>query len=181
MEQIALIGMGPSADQAPPQGGNWKRWGIALSPDWPTFDLAFEMHTDFRNLSPRQLESYRERLTEIDAPLYMQKAEEDFPTSRDYPLDEVVENIMTDVPPDCRFGSTLAYMFALAIHEDPLEIGLFGFELDGVTTEGRSYALQRPNVALLIGLALGRYVSVSGPSLPSILRLEIDGERYGVN
>jgi|6_EtaG_2_1085325.scaffolds.fasta_scaffold00198_10 hypothetical protein len=180
MKNIAIIGLGPTASEAPPSGDDWERWGLAVSSEWPTFDRTFEMHDDL-NINPnRHLPGYQDRLKEIAAPLYMQQRVKSLPNSREYPHYDINQNVFEGVPSHCRHGSSIAYMLALAIHLDPTEIGLFGCALEGVDSAGKPYDDQRPNLAMLVGLAFGRYCIVTGPSMPSILRLEIEGERYGV-
>lgn len=179
MRQIALIGMGPSAEQAP-SGNNWERWGIALAPDWPTYDVAFEMHDDLNASRLRNVGDYESRLRDIGM-LYVQRGTPAVPDATPYPFKVIEDELFADVPEDCRYGSTLAYMLALAIVEDPVRISLYGFELNGFDAANKPYDHQRHNVAFLIGVAIGRYIRVDGPSLPEILALPIDGERYGVN
>jgi hypothetical protein len=92
-----------------------------------------------------------------------------------YPFDEV-EQTTGDY-----WCSSIAYMFALALHEGAEEIALYGVDMRGDNDE---YAYQRPNMEYLIGLARGRGVLVTLPDACSLCKFvsphdrDYDG-RYG--
>lgn len=119
-----------------------------------------------------------DRLREADVPVYMQQAHADIPMSRAYPL-AAVSACTGDY-----FGSSVAYMLALAIYEGADEIGLWGVDLSD------DYDHQRPNLEYLIGFARGRWREVSVPDGSRLLsRRKTDDyrgvevkypERYGV-
>ena len=112
---IAIIGLGQTHDKAPWHEMSWELWGLPWDEGyWRYYSRLFEMH-DLRLLHKRG-EHYLDRLKEIEVPLYMQ--EQYFPNVTQYPFD------LWDY-----YNSSIAYMMALAIHENPAVIGLYGVDL----------------------------------------------------
>ena len=94
-------------------------------------------------------------------PIYMRK--QYFPHVTRYPLEDVVETLGFDY-----FESSIAFMFALAIHEnDPVntEIGMWGVHMAAQS----EYAYQRPNMEWLLGLAQGMGFKVTLPDSARLL------------
>lgn len=170
MKPLAIIGLGPTHDDAPWTDEDWERWGILKDAFAPSCHFVFEIHDasewDYRFRPYRY--SAIERMNEIGVPVYLQKPHAEVPLSVEYPLDEVGR-----VSPNLKFGSTIAYMMALAIHQGR-DFGLWGVDLSE-----KLYDHQRPNLAHLIGLAEGRGLTVSGPSTDSILAFSSDMEEWG--
>ncbi len=161
MKPLAIIGLGPTHDDAPWENEGWERWGLAWDAYAPRCHFLFEMHAP--DLWPEMFRSgYRERLRDHDAPIYMQAPLDDIPGSIEYPLEEVVQYIKRDY-----FGSSIAYMIGLAIRQHRRHIGLWGVDLDEDI-----YDHQKPNLAWLVGLAMGSGIAFDGPSLDSILSYE---------
>ncbi len=170
MKPLAIIGLGPSHDDAPWENEGWERWGCPWDAYAPRCHFLFEMHAV--DLWPEIFEpGYRDRLLDQDAPIYLQAPLDDIPGSIEYPLEEVVKCIGRDY-----FGSTVAYMIALAILQRRRHIGLWGVDLSD-----SNYDHQKPNLAWLVGLAMGRGIIFDGPSLNSILFYEPVGQRLKAN
>jgi hypothetical protein len=143
--RVAIVGMSQSKNDAP---ADWPKWGVADDPDALRYDRVFEMHDEWREFPHAdQLEHF--------ASLVMQGA--DLPNATRYPIEEVTDSV-TDY-----LESTVAYMFALAIHDGYDEIGLWGVDMKA----DDEYGYQKPNMEYLIGFARGKGIKVSiHPSSP---------------
>jgi hypothetical protein len=173
MNPLAIIGLGSTHDDAPWQDETWERWGMPKGGNVPRCHFLFEMHSR-KVIKDIHGPTYWPRLGELDAPVYMQEAFGDIPTSIEYPLDEVIEYLGRDY-----FGSTIAYMIGLAIRQHRKRVGFWGIDLN----EG--YNHQRENLAWLVGQAEARGTEFENtPSLHSILPYTaegpFDGARYPV-
>lgn len=169
MKPLAIIGLGPTHDDAPWQDDAWERWGMPKGGNVPRYHFLFEMHS--RKLTEDvHGPAYWKRLGELDAPVYTQEAFDDVPMSIEYPLNEVIEYLGRDY-----FGSTIAYMIGLAIRHHRQRVGFWGIDLD----EG--YNHQRENLAWLCGQAEARGIKFEDtPSLHSILPYTAEGPFGGV-
>ena len=148
-----IVGLGPSHDNVP-----WeeKTWGLPWDAWAPRYDLLFEMHD--RILFESRGKKYMDRLRESDVPIVMQKKHEDIPKSISYPLD-TVNSIVGDY-----YGSSVAYMVALAIMRKEDRIILYGVDLSD------DYDHQRPNLEYLIGFARGKGIEVEVPEESLLLK-----------
>lgn len=102
-----------------------------------------------RSLFETRGKAYIERLRSTDVPIYMQQQHDDIKFCREYPLNDVASDVGD------YFGSSIAYMLGLAIHEKATEIGMWGVDLTD------DYDHQRPGIEYLIGFARGRGIDVS--------------------
>ena len=157
--KVAIVGLGPSHDDVPWK--EWETWGLPWDAWSPRYDALFEMHD--RSLFETRSGSYTDDLITSNIPTYMQKKHGDIPMSREYPLRKV-SALVGDY-----YGSSIAYMIALAIYLDYSEIGLWGVELSN------DYDHQRPNLEYLLGFAKGRgiKVNVSGGRLLSRRKTDV--------
>ena len=133
-------------------------------------DRHFEMH-DWKLLNSehsRRKPDYFDRLRELDC-IYMQEPYESVPNAKAYPFDEVAKSIGAYY-----FNSSIAYPFALAIHEGAEEIGLWGVDMDA----GEEYAYQRPNMEYLIGIARGKGIKVHIPDESPLCKFRGTGIRF---
>ena len=139
---IGIVGLGPSHDEAP---GNIELWGLPWDHRAYEYERLFEMHDRslFAQEEAGRGGDYLKRLQSFEVPIYMQKTFADIPNSVAYPLD-AVSHLVGDY-----FGSSPAYMLAMAILEGVPEIGLWGVDLKD------DYDHQRPNLEYLIGFARG--------------------------
>lgn len=86
-------------------------------------------------------------------PIYLQKVQEDVPTSRAFPAKEIQEAFPTPTgQPNRYFTCSVCWLIALAIWEGFKRIELWGFELRD-TKPGSAYAYERPCVAYWIARA----------------------------
>lgn len=167
--KVAVVGTAPSYIEAPYSDPDWEVWGCngfwSLAPRW---DRWFEMHTpETESIAGTYGPEYVAFLGSCRKPVYMQDAVTWVPSSVRYPVEAMVKE----------FGNvwacTPAYMLALAIHEDFQEIGIYGIDL----TAGDEYVVQREWLQRLVGIALGKGVTVTFPESGS--SLEGLGYRYG--
>lgn len=170
--RIAVIGLASSThDLAPWDDKTWQKWGLPWDEGWwVRMDRCFEMH-DMRLLTAkfsRRKPDYLNRLRECEN-LYMQEAYESVANSKAYPFDEVAKSIGANY-----FNSSIAYPFALAIHEGADEIGLWGVDMD----LGEEYAYQRPNMEYLIGVARGKGIKVHIPDESPLCRFHGTGIHF---
>jgi hypothetical protein len=150
LRKVAIVGMSPSALQAPMEDPEWEKWCLA----WDKrrahkADRVFEIHTreewTHYHAKADAQSKYVEQLRSLECPIYMQKVEEDIPGSVAYPIDEVIEAGRD------YFGSSIAYMLALAWYDkhgayELDEVGIWGVELSV-----SDYHHQRPNLEYWIG------------------------------
>lgn len=145
-------------------------------------DVWFEMH-DHGELEVKYGKNwgeYKEWLQSQTMPIYMQKVHPDFPSSLEYPLDEIVEKFSFvesyQKPGEAgrgerrraSFQSTLSYMLALALTSDPLpeEIHIYGVDLI-IDSE---WGFQRHNFYYFMGIAAGLGVKMVLPEECALLK-----------
>lgn len=148
--KIAIVGSAPSSKLlAPYDDPTWEIWGLNFGYNYmKRWDKFFELH------SPMILQAnHMDRLKFLKTPLYMQTQSPDFPTSIAYPLQQVKQHF------GHYFTNTIAYMTALAILQEPEEIGLWGVDM-AITEE---YIAQRPSCEYFVGWALGAGIKVTIP------------------
>jgi hypothetical protein len=134
----------------------------------PAYSRLIEIHDPARvEARPPELQAFLET---CDVPVWMQRRFDRYPTSEAYPLDEIARDVFGDWPDDLMFGSSIAYLLAAAIHERPDEIATFGVDLKD------NHDHERPNIALLIGIGLGRGIRMT--TQRSVL--EMTRDRYPV-
>jgi hypothetical protein len=175
--KIAICGRSPGTQsQAPWKDNTWQKWGLPWDAGyWAEMDRFFEMHPRDELEKPEadRPSDYWEKLQEVIdwGPIYMQQEWPDIPRSVAYPLKEVNDDVFKDFPraawDDQKdwYNSSPAYMLALAMYEHADVIGLWGIDCG---QEGE-YAYENPNLAFLIGLAIGRGIEVILPQGPTNL------------
>ena len=162
MTKIAIIGLAPSAKDVP---DDWEWWGLPWDARRAVHcDRLFEMHDERLIFNPEygRRDDYRDYLSEMIVPIYMQRHHDDIPMSVEYPFEDV-EDVFGGVAAHQRYGSMISYMLAMAIIEEPAAIGLWGVDLID------DFDHERPNIAYLLGVASGRYIDVALPSGNTIL------------
>ena len=122
----------------------------------PMVDVLFELHPNFNDLRPELLPWAIEHQPKI----YMPEKHPELQNSVAYPREEITE----------RFGpyftSTIAYMVALAITEEPEFIGVYGVDM---ATAGEYYD-QRPCCEFLLGIAAGMGIEIGIPKSSALLK-----------
>lgn len=176
--KVAIVGLAPSThDKAPFGDCEWEVWGLPWDKSsWAYMNRLFEIH-DIRWLKSDEStmpSDYLDFLKSVGVPLYMQ--DDTLPGSTAYPVDEVVETIGAHY-----LNSSIAYAFALAIHEGAEEISLYGVDMKGED----EYGYQKPNMEYLIGFARGKGIKVTIPDESPLCKFEKSGvmstyhKRYG--
>jgi hypothetical protein len=134
----------------------WEIWGLPWDEDEMVsrFTRLFEMHPRdiMSNSKVGRGPEYIERIAELGQPVYFQARAEwpECKTGMTYPLPEVVAELGRDY-----FGSSIAYMVALACFERAERIMLWGVHLlDPI------YDHQRPNLEYLLGHCEARGITV---------------------
>lgn len=160
MKPLAIIGLGPTHDDAPWEDETWERWGLVWDAYVPRCHFAFDLHDD-----PEVHVQRIPRMKEIGIPVYLTRGDAAIILSLSYPLEEVAA-LVGDY-----FGSTIAYMLALAIWQRRERMDLFGVDLSEDI-----YDHHRPNLEYLIGFARGRGMTVNVP--PGSRLLSFDGSKF---
>lgn len=139
--RIALLGSAPSSIRLAPFGdGRWERWGCSpgcaqqIKPG--DADAWFEIHAWDTGRSDLDA-GYIAFMRAIDGPVYTIVPVPELPNSVAYPLDAMLKRFGNRF-----FTSTVAYMLALAIAQQPrpVEIGLWGIDM----AANSEYFTQKP-------------------------------------
>lgn len=173
VDKIAIVGFSPSTrNQAPFKDPSFELWGMNslfqfMPGPWHRWiELHSQDHLD--RIHKDQWPKIEEFFKTCGIPLYMQKHNPEYPTSVEYPLEEI--NRMFDwngIKPGLNYyyESTVAYYIALALYESqtrevPIkEIHLYGIDMVHETEWG----YQRPNTEFFIGWALGKGIKFHVP------------------
>ena len=147
---IAILGMG---DRVIP---DCELWGLAQDPLVHSLSRVFEIH-DWKHVLTNP-SHYIERLSDIEAPLYMRERQDGLPHSIRYPLEDVIE-IGEDY-----FTSSISYMIALAVLERQ------EFTLQGCDLSEDRYGHQRECIEFWLGVARGRGVGFELPPSSPFLK-----------
>ena len=96
-------------------------------------------------------------------PVYMDKHYDEFPTSVEYPLQEIVKE----------FGryatSSICWMLMLAIHEGFKRIHIYACDM----AEQREYERERPAIEYYVGLARGKGIEVFIPAESDLMKSHV--------
>lgn len=166
--KIALVGSAPSSiDEMPYGDKSWKLWGCSPALmvycrekglKGVTFDEWFEIHPWVGN--PDFGPNYREFLKNHEGPVWMIQHEPTVPNSRPYPRAEMNAKFSQYF-----WTSSLAWMFAKAISEQPEEIGIWGIDMSHTTEWGE----QRQGCQYFVSIAKAMGIKVTVPSTSDLL------------
>lgn len=161
-KRIALIGSAPSSVLlAPYADPAWTIWGCSPGAAFSAkrADAWFEIHP----LSDTAVftADYVEWLRRFEGPVYVTSPAEQIASSVVYPREAMVEKYGPYF-----FTSSLSWMFALALEQNPQEIGLWGVDMSA----SEEYARQRPGCHYFITLARERGIKVTVPPESDLLR-----------
>jgi hypothetical protein len=178
-DKLCIIGSAPSMKDAPYDDQSFDIWAVSGAVYSDSLGCSREPSTDvnkwndvyrvdaFFEMHKRPLFAEKvERLASCGVPVIMQKAEADIPTSRAYPVNSVAQIYGEE------FSSSVAYMFALAIHEGYKIIRFYGINL----MHESEYASQRPGFKYYLGIARALGIEVWAPDES---RLTVAPDRYG--
>ncbi len=195
--KLILIGKGDGWKNAPTQG-DFETWGVNDLVVERKVDMEFDMHRlDERwepdieiRVSAMDLTKcsadakFQEDLntkiglvrtvkkcTELNVPLMTLKHYDFAPTSVEYPLDDVIQDLRSD-----NFTNGIDYMIAYAIHCGVFtDIDLYGINM----AMGSEYEWEKPGCDFWLGLAKGRGIRVNIKSNVTLLLKPRDGMLYG--
>jgi hypothetical protein len=161
-KRIALIGSAPSSvDLAPYGDPSWTVWGCSpgAAARAKRVDAWFEIHP----LSDAQVftADYIEWMARLGKPVYMTGESERIPTAQAYPREEMVQKYGPYF-----FTSSLSWMFAYAMEQNPQEIGLWGVDMSAT----EEYGYQRAGCHYFITLARARGIQVTVPPESDLLQ-----------
>lgn len=183
MRKVALLGFADITRwNAPVDDPTWEIWGLGWDPKLQRYNRLFEPHRpDFW----RHFEGRYGFYKRCKQPIYMRDQYEDVPNSVKYPLREVWEDVFPWVrnlgtwdqpkPSEAILESSMAYMTALAIHENVDRIGYWGVDMQ----TGTGYYYERPNIEALIAIARTRGIKVYVPKEAALLKSAWNSGMYG--
>lgn len=156
--KVGIIGFSKTTRGAIPwDDPSWVLWGV--NDTW-TFaprplDAIFELHSpEIYEWPLRRHSGHLAHLHASMKPVYLIERRADIMQSQTYPLADVVRSIGRPY-----LTSSVAYALALAIHERPEAIGLWGIDL----VTAHEYSSQRPCVEWLLGVAQERGIEIVLP------------------
>lgn len=141
---IAIIGFSSSCKDAPWDDPSWLKWGLVNHPEyWAKMDLLFDIHQEEDDEHKEVLRERAERARDAEIPIYMHEKYYDW--VHRYPFERVSPHY---------FDSSMSYMLALAISENPKRIGLWGINMSD------EYGHQRSNMEFWLGYAKGKGIEI---------------------
>lgn len=129
---------------------------------------------------PPELPEPGDKRRSEDFPIYMQEAFDYIPGAVEYPLDEIVDELLGPYlrrgdDPNLFFTCSLAYLIALATHQEYDLVELYGFEMSSET----ELRYQREGTVLWMGIAGGRGTQVWVPEKCQITMGSLYGYETG--
>lgn len=161
--KIALIGSAPSSVRIAPYGSpDWKIWGCSpgVFGVAPRSDVWFELHR-WEPGQPWFSKEYVEFLKNYQGTVWMSEHVPEVKNCRVLPVDYLVEKYGPYF-----FTSSLSWMFALAMEENPQSIGLWGVDM----AASEEYGYQRAGCQYFAMLARSKGIEVGVPPESDLLR-----------
>lgn len=159
-KKIAIIGTASNLVDAPYGDESWEIWGLnGAYQSVPRWDRWFDMH-ELSILKKYHLPEYFDFLAAAGDKLMMNKKYDEFPNAKVFPAPELVKKYGR------YFTNTVAWLIALAIEEQPEEIGIWGVNMASDT----EYGSQRPSCEYFMGLARGMGIKVTVPNDSEMLK-----------
>lgn len=123
----------------------------------PMVELFWDIHTDPEELHP----AWYKWALETQPRVMLQKVDPRLTNSEAFPRQTAISRFGGEY-----FTSSVAYMMALAIMNEPKSIGIYGIDM----AEGTEYQHQRPCVEYFIGIARGMGIPVKIPKNSALLK-----------
>lgn len=157
-KRVAIVGHGiPTRDQAPYDDVSTEIWMVNDAYLWLNGRRVtrwFELHDEAHYTSPfLRPPDHWQTLTRQGVPVYMQPPFPPGVAVREYPFERMLKRH------GAVFGSSIAWMLALAVEERFNWIGLYGCPM----AVGTEYDQQRETVAYWVGYCRGRGIRVWTP------------------
>ena len=164
-KRIALIGSAPSSIHlAPYNDPSWTIWGCSsgAAQHVKRLDAWFEIHPFSTPDVPREYMTpdYVAWLQRLTVPIHVIEPVEELPTSVAYPREEMEQKYGQYF-----FTNSIAFMFAMALEQNPQEIGLWGVDMSAV----EEWSYQRPACHHFVQLARDRGIKVTVPPQSDLL------------
>jgi len=167
MSKIAIVGTTSSLQDAPYKDESWEMWGLnGAYTAMPRWDKWFDMH-NMEVLKKHHQPAYFDFLKAAGNKLTLNQKYEDYPDARVFPYQALVEKNGR------YFSNTVAWLIALAIEQEPEEIGIWGVNM----AQDTEYAHQRPCCEYFLGMARGLGIKVTMPEASELLKTS---HLYGV-
>jgi len=157
MKQIVILGRGVGWNSAPDGEcwavcsavGNRFVQGKDLN---RSFDIhVLSQHPQSKEKSVKHI-AWERMVNELNLPHYMPEVDPAIPSSRKYPLEQIVNKFKTDY-----FTNSIAYMIALALYEGVEKIDIYGVNM----SLGSEYASEKAGVEFWIGIGIGAGVDIT--------------------
>lgn len=191
--KVAIVGTAGTYKDAPYKDEDFEIWGVNNGfMLMPRYTRWFEIHPIVfqdghfyrrgkREFRGADMDTYMQKLAELNVPVYMQQHWEQVPKSIPYPLGDVAiryGSVMgwfnaplpqgsAQIAHDLYITNTISYMMALALLEDFEEIHVYGVDM-AVDTE---YHHQRPSCEFFMGLAAGMGKKVFLPAECDLMKV----------
>lgn len=165
--KIALVGSSPSSIALAPYGDpEWTIWGCSTGayPHLQRVDAFFEIHR-WRPGEDGFTPGLIEWMAGLECPVYMMEKRPEVPSSVAYPKDDILAKYPHPLQRSF-FTSSLAWMLALAIEQEPEEIGLWGVDM----AASDEYGHQKPGCHYFILEAEKRGIKVTVPPQSCLLQ-----------
>lgn len=164
--KLAIVGFAEATRMmAPFDNDEYEIWGLNhLYPFIPRWDRWFELHDPGWMADNLKIwKEYDEWLRkEHPFPIYMHKHFDEYPSSVEFPLDELVKKYGS------YFTSSIALMLGLGIAMGFEQIEIYGVDM----AHDSEWGIQRPCVEYWIGIARGLGIKVGLPSATALLSNE---------
>lgn len=160
--KIAIVGTAStSVDDAPWKDESWQIWSLGRnSESCPRFNQWFELHTKDVLIAAKALDNRLPFLKACGNRLIVGHKWDELPEAQMYPWAAIIHLFGTYLT------SSLAEMLALAITQNPTEIGMWG--VDMVCPD--EYAHQRSCCEYLLGIAKGKGIKITIAKESPLLR-----------
>ena len=170
-DKVAIMGFATSSRSlAPFDDPSYEIWTLnQLYRHVPRCTRHFDIHRNWEedNVDGTDHRGWIREAGEAGIPTYMVEHHPELPSSVEYPIKEVIEDVGIDY-----FTSTVAFEVALAVKEGFKEIALYGIDL----IVGTEYDVQKANLEFHLGRAHGMGINVRIPPQSALLS---QGHRYG--
>lgn len=165
-KKIAIVGFAASSmHEAPFQDETWEIWGLnelwraipKRKDEQPAWDVWLDVHPRWSwERRPGHVAWMQQQ--DQGKPIYMQEHYDEIPASVPLPLDD----LLREFGPYFTCGP--AYMLAMAILQQPGQIGVWGIDM----LHDTEFSYQRPCIDYFLGIARGRTISVYVPEVSSL-------------
>ena len=149
LQRINILAKGPYWWKCPPKSDGIEVWGLNGTYRDNPADRLFMMHDIHFHLQQEDQDAVA-TINALGIPIYTNVKYPFFDNNIVYPIKEVVEYHKT-----AWFSNVICYMLAMAIMEEPEEIGMYGVEM-----VGEEYIHERPAVLFWCGVAQGRGINI---------------------